>query len=376
MEFTQLTLAITISIIISALLTAACLQSMKLIPDIKYPVNEYRSISGARGLAAFFVYVNHAPSMLTNMGYTVPGVSQWGWIYANLGSFGVQIFFCITGFLFFDRIIKCDGKLDWNRFYESRIRRIAPLFYFACIIYLVIVFVSNMSLHIDKHDMLTISGLITFGFIDSSMTIGGFKLYPLNSVIWTLIHEWRFYFVLPLIAYTYCNKKYGMPLLVVAVAIAVVDFKNSAVVCWPYFLTGIVVAILANRKYNLSKTVKYLMAALALACFVVTSGIMVDNGYHWSRFILSSVFFACIVLANPFYMHFKPMRYLGEISYSVYLLHLPVLYLSIKAIGTFVDISNLSQNEYWLIMVMIAPVVVLVSSLSFRFIEYRYMKKK
>lgn len=253
MEFTSLTLSVTFSILFTAILTAIALGHLNLLPSVKYPVEEYKSISGTRGLAAFFVFINHAPPMLLNMGIKAPNVSSWGWIYSNLGSFGVQIFFCITGFLFYDRIIKTNGKLDWNRFFESRVRRVAPLFYFACFIYIIFAFISNESLHLNKSDMLTIAGLVSFGFIDSTMTIGDFKLYPLNSVIWTLVHEWRFYMALPLVCFAFCNSRIGKIVFLVACIAAIVDFKNSQVVCWPYFLTGIIVAYIANKKPKIDK---------------------------------------------------------------------------------------------------------------------------
>ncbi|MGP5490482.1 acyltransferase family protein, partial [Pseudomonas helleri] len=91
---------------------------------------DYKFINGLRGLAAVFVFINHAPFILTSLGITNSTFSTWGWIYVNLGSFGVQIFFCITGFLFFDKVIKTP-TMQWDNFFEGRVRRVAPLYYFS-----------------------------------------------------------------------------------------------------------------------------------------------------------------------------------------------------------------------------------------------------
>lgn len=376
MEFTSLTTAITISILLAAILTSAALSETKLIPTINYPIGEYKSISGIRGLAALFVYVNHAPVMLVNMGIKADNVSQWGWIYANLGSFGVQIFFCITGFLFFDRIIKVDGKLDWNRFFQSRVKRIAPLFYFSSLLCVLISIFYSFTITFSKSDLLTLAGLATFSFIDSSMTIGGMKLYPLNSVIWTLVHEWRFYMALPLICFAFCNAKVGKLALVAACIIAVIDFNNSVVVCWPYFLTGIVTAYVVNLKPKISHSINVMLLILATALFIVTAGVKIENGYNWQRFAMSSIFFLCIVMCDAKILHAKSLRYLGEISYSIYLLHLPILFLSIWILSKQMDITKITQYEYWIFITMIVPVIIVLSSLSFKYIELRFMGKK
>ncbi|VEI68799.1 Uncharacterized protein conserved in bacteria [Serratia quinivorans] len=376
MEFTSLTTAITISILLAAILTSAALSETKLIPTINYPIGEYKSISGIRGLAALFVYVNHAPVMLVNMGIKADNVSQWGWIYANLGSFGVQIFFCITGFLFFDRIIKVDGKLDWNKFFQSRVKRIAPLFYFSSLLCVLISIFYSFTITFSKSDLLTLAGLATFSFIDSSMTIGGMKLYPLNSVIWTLVHEWRFYMALPLICFAFCNAKIGKFAFIAACIIAVIDFKNSVVVCWPYFLTGILVAYIANLKLKINKPINAVVLLLAAALFIVTAGVKIENGYNWQRFAMSSIFFLCIVIGDPKILHSKSLRYLGEISYSIYLMHLPILFLSIWVLSKVIDIAEITQYEYWLFITMIVPVIVMLSSFSFKYIELKFMGKK
>ncbi|MGL0761219.1 acyltransferase family protein [Citrobacter freundii] len=375
MEFTQGSLLFSISIILVAVICAYIIQKTKLIPNINYKSGEYSAISGVRGLAAIFVYVNHAPYMLNTIG-AKPSFSSWGWIYGNLGSFGVQIFFCITGFLFFDRIIKNNGEMSWNRFYEARIKRICPLFYTACIAYFIIAFVENKSVSLSASDLQTAVSLMSFGFIESSMKIGEFNLYPINGVIWTLVHEWRFYFALPLIAYAYANKKIGPSVLLIAIIAAITDLYNSPLVCWAYFLTGIITAIIYNKKISYLKSMSSLFSVIAIICLIVTMGAKINQGYNWQRYIISSIFFFSIILSNPFWLRFGPLKILGEISYSVYLLHLPILYVAIKLLNQFTDLNTISFNSYWFFILIVDVFIVLISSISFRFIESRFMNTK
>lgn len=358
-----------------AITCAYIIQKTKLIPNINYKSGEYSAISGVRGLAAIFVYVNHAPYMLNTIGVK-PSFSSWGWIYGNLGSFGVQIFFCITGFLFFDRIIKNNGEMSWNRFYEARIKRICPLFYTACIAYFIIAFVENKSVSLSASDLQTAVSLMSFGFIESSMKIGEFNLYPINGVIWTLVHEWRFYFALPLIAYAYANKKIGPLVLLIAIIAAITDLYNSPLVCWAYFLTGIITAIIYNKKISYLKSMSSLFSVIAIICLIVTMGAKINQGYNWQRYVISSIFFFSIILSSPFWLRFGPLKILGEISYSVYLLHLPILYVAIKLLNQFTDLNTISFNSYWFFILIVDVFIVFISSISFRFIESRFMNTK
>lgn len=107
-------------------------------------------------------------------------------------------FFCITGF-FFDKVIK-SKDIDWGDFFVSRIRRVAPLYYLTSLLVFIIAASFSGFEFLNKESITTIAGLVTFNFIDNPMKIGGVSLVPLSSVTWTLVHEWRFYAVLPMVA--------------------------------------------------------------------------------------------------------------------------------------------------------------------------------
>ncbi|MBJ2204465.1 acyltransferase family protein [Pseudomonas carnis] len=97
-EYSLEVITLTLSIILLFVAFSSIFSSKIESAEVKH---EYKFINGLRGLAAIFVFVNHAPFVLINLGVKNTVFSAWGQIYPNLGSFGVQIFFCITGFLFF-----------------------------------------------------------------------------------------------------------------------------------------------------------------------------------------------------------------------------------------------------------------------------------
>lgn len=333
--------------------------------------HEYKFINGLRGLAAIFVFINHAPFALTNLGINNSTFSSWGQIYPNLGSFGVQIFFCITGFLFFDKIIK-SPKIDWNDFFVSRIKRVAPLYYFSMLIVFVVAVLFSTQPILTKDTLVTAAGLVSFNFIDNPMKIGNISLIPLSSVTWTLVHEWRFYAVLPLIAISY-RSKYRVGVLLAAITIAAIDLGTSAVVCWTYFLSGIVSAVI-YRLEGISKLFKFLAVITAAIVFIITSGILTP-GYGYVRFILTSAFFLCITISNPKILHYQFLNRLSDISYSIYLLHLPILFILFKASSLLLDLSTINKYTFWSINLLAIPVIVAISTITFVNIEQRFMQK-
>ncbi|MGP5570993.1 acyltransferase family protein, partial [Pseudomonas helleri] len=151
--------------------------------------------------------------------------------------------------------------------------------------------------------------------------------------------------VLPLIALAY-KSKYNKLILATAVVLTAIDLSVSAIVCWSYFLTGIVAAVL-HKKIQCSKINAGTLSILALGIFIYTCGIKVEQGYGALRFVLTSCFFLCITIGNPKLLHAQCLNRLSDISYSIYLMHLPILYLTFKTASLFVDLSTISKTTFW-----------------------------
>ncbi|HFG3782180.1 TPA: acyltransferase family protein, partial [Escherichia coli] len=95
---------------------------------IDFSGKRYLHIDGIRGIAALLVVLNHAVFSLSNNGFNPLSVNTSNfWVFAHAGDIGVQIFFCITGFLFFDKIIKTGNKINWEMFFVSRVKRLVPM---------------------------------------------------------------------------------------------------------------------------------------------------------------------------------------------------------------------------------------------------------
>ena len=93
---------------------------------IEAPKHRYASIDGLRGFLAMFVFIHHSSSW-----YYFARIHQWSIIPSSLfnqfGSTSVALFFMITSFLFFSKLIDNYWRpFDWLKLYVGRVVRIMP----------------------------------------------------------------------------------------------------------------------------------------------------------------------------------------------------------------------------------------------------------
>ena len=102
--------------IIIALTTGAFLLKCSGAPP---SADRYVSIDGLRGYLAFFVFMDHSCVwyfFLHTGHWRVPPSS----LYTNFGESSVALFFMITGFLFYGKILAGrERAIDWTRLYIS-----------------------------------------------------------------------------------------------------------------------------------------------------------------------------------------------------------------------------------------------------------------
>ena len=92
--------------------------------------------------------------------------------------------------------------------------------------------------------------------------------------------------------------------------------------------------------------------------------------FDFLHFILISLFFVLIVFGVDIFglLKLRGSIILGEVSYSIYLLHGMVLYVLFSVFFNDV-VTELSRSEYYMYMPLVGIVVVLLSIFTFWFIE-------
>lgn len=362
------------------------------------------TLTGLRGLAAVWVMLLHlwllagAPA-LTVFGLDVTAPFATGYL-------GVDLFFVLSGFLLarpFLRWIDGLGTFpDLRTYIKRRALRVLPAFYVQLAILLVGWRIVSGAWPVDALQLLAYLSL-------------QFWLHPgmgalLSGVWWTLPVEWNFYLLLPLLALVLARARAW--LVVVLVLLWVVSFRfaayeslfsgvlvfgipteiygagmiNQIVGRFDQFLCGLLAAWamlrLGDRASRWAAVALWVgFAAMAAIVFDLhVHGSVIDHGRVPMLFVhhsmtgvaLAFVVFGAAAGARVAQGLFggRVVGFLGAISYSLYLWHAVVF-----------QVAHDSGFVYWppaqglaMLTVWLVPVVVVVSWLSYRYVEQPFVR--
>ncbi|MBV4537356.1 acyltransferase family protein [Pseudomonas urmiensis] len=332
--------------------------------------NRFAYIDGLRGIAAVVVVVTH-------FWRTTPSSNGISFLFdgrANYGPIGVQIFFCITGFLFFGQIIAKKGVFSWSTFYRSRVRRILPAYLAFYALGIITVLAYGDITKASTEQIPSLADMLFFGFAGK----GEGKMFasvPLDlvfGVIWTLKYEIIFYITLPFITYLVARTGIGAGLSIMFAAVGY-ELASTGTTFAGYFLTGGIAYILA-QKTKPSTATKFLcgLCILSLIYYLITSNY---QQYGVKHFIVSSSLFLLITLCKPTILESKPLRYLGEISYSIYLLHAPLLILNRVLFANILNIGTQEPQNYILVTFIGTTLIFGASAIQHKYLELPFITK-
>ncbi|MGA9679514.1 MAG: acyltransferase [Mycobacterium sp.] len=319
-------------------------------------VDRVASLTGVRAVAALLVVGTHAA--YTTGKYTH---GYWGLVGARM-EIGVPIFFVLSGFLLFRPWVKSAATggppPSLSRYARHRVRRIMPAYVITVLIAYVLYHFRDAGPN-PGHTWYGLFRNLTLTQIYCNGYLGKYLHQGLTQM-WSLAVEASFYVVLPLLAYLLlvliCRRSWR-PLLLVGTLLAMalispawvvlvhVDhwFPDGARLWLPtylaWFLAGMLLAVLQAMGVRC-----YAFAAIPLAviCYVIVStpigGAPTTSPASAWEAVVKTCFYAVIatlavaplaldggtavqgwyarVLAS------RPMVWLGEISYEIFLIHL------------------------------------------------------
>lgn len=338
--------------------------------------NRSGCLDGLRGYLALLVLTHHF--------YTTCEWKETGkWSHPeshyidHLGLVPVSIFFMITGFLFVGKIAR-SPSVDWFRLYKSRFFRILPLYLFAILAISIFVF--------SESNFQTNSSLFEYVkqyakwilFIGNTINENPNTRTVIAAVDWTLRYEWIFYFSLPIIYLALRTpKKLGLIPLCGLVAYFYFSPIVTRLINTEFFLLfifGGLTAFILNAKALKGINLPPLLRSLvSLALF--SAAIFYPNTLDLIHIALIFLFFLNISLGDDLFglLRSKPSLIMGEISYSIYLLHGIILYLFFTTPGFF-DLSEIQGISRNLLLSAISPLVIVLSVVTFLSIENPMIK--
>jgi peptidoglycan/LPS O-acetylase OafA/YrhL len=328
--------------------------------------NRVGSLDGLRGFAALSVAFHHAAiyhRYLTDGRWVAPP----SYFFNDLGRASVGMFFIITAYLFWAKVMAARGALDFPALLLGRVFRIGPVYLLAIAIFVIAnLYLDGFSLRMPLADFAweTLQNL-ELGFV-SLGAANGHSSVILAGVTWTLPHEWQFYLSLPLLGIAARWPRFVLPPLVAGCAVlALVAWGTNAIdpTLMLLFGGGMLWATIADQ-YRLPKVPRVALSSLALlqlALIAIASQEALRGG--WPAILLTGAF-ACIMLGGDLFGLFRlrAARRLGDISYPLYLMHGPVLAATF-AIPPIRDAALSGPLAYWGICILAIATALIVALL-------------
>lgn len=353
-----------------------------------------RELDCARGLAILLVFLFHAwgLSSLQLPGSPTPGLS----LIAG-GNTGVTLFFVLSGFLL---------SLPWLRhaadatqpkpllaaYFKARALRIVPLYYVALL--LTWLLTGNTA---------TVARAALFQFV-------GFQAFPYSVVWWTLVTEVQFYLLLPVGMVLWTGGRWPRLLCIALLLAWAACYANlvlfgelasdksflltkSVFARAPAFLAGIAAAAIwlrllqgsaLSRQRPLARwgvlllllTALVLLERLLLAVTQMGTGAAESSWHihHSYEAALWAVIMLCLLLGDlpaKGLLVNRGLAIVGKLSYSLYLVHVPVLFYLIYPMRESMGAAAYHASG-WLYLV---PMVALALSLALSLASYQWLEK-
>lgn len=276
--------------------------------------NKLLNIQYLRGIAAFMVCGFHTKGWLNN---TV--TSDFGEILFPSGEYGVQFFFVISGFImvYTTQNLNLENPLkNIVSFLKKRIIRISPLY--------TVLTLAWFFLFI--YPLYSINYVSCIKIIKSLLFIP-FGNFPIFYLGWTLNFEMFFYLVFALCLFFKKYRYWALCLFfVLQIPLHHLNFENSYIklIANPiisYFFIGVLIGLILNS-FKFFTIPQY----LRILAFIILLIIQLEL-FKISNFYLQMILIGICCLIIFAYDHqtedqvIKPLFFLGNISYSLYLFH-------------------------------------------------------
>jgi peptidoglycan/LPS O-acetylase OafA/YrhL len=380
--------------------------------SVRAEVGNLPALDGLRGVAVLWVIFFHAYVLRRSLG------DPWMGLAASsphlepvigAGYLGVDLFFLISGFLlalpWFVHGMRGEPAPSAREFYRRRVRRIVPAYYVQLVLLFALVVPLlrgwdywRSDLYVDLYNLVAHA---TFLHNTTPLSSGSMQV---NGALWTLAVEAQFYLIIPLVVPLVVRWPYRALAVSFALAIAWRFATRDGLVplvafemalgrpwAWPeesvrylllhqlpsycgHFVLGMVLgrAWLLWRGHEPSRVARWtldagLVLAFALLYWTIAIDGRVAGDLTWTLPTLCLGFlllWTALSAQSGKLLARGPLAFAGRVSYSAYLLHLPLLFLWNR------EATALAP---WLSLPLYLAAVFALSWLSWRFVEQPFL---
>ena len=322
-----------------------------------------KSLDGLRGFAVLLVLLSHA---------SLEGIRLSQWLdFEGMGQSGVYLFFILSAYLLDTQIlINCVNKtnfLYWKNYFLRRILRIYPLYILTLLLFYFI-----------NHFNIAVTTIGSFNEV-----LEHIALIKGEGIFWTIAVEFKYYLLSPiliLISLRFFNNRLvvlGFYVVVMLLSYLITWYfeldKTATIKYLPIFLIGTILSFYKVGTFGelvlpkwLTKVCVGLIILTIPKLFFNLFGVSHDL-FGWPGFGIYTLIWGIILfelitdesstLSKVF--RFQPLRFLGKISFSAYLLHIPIL-------GAINKIDFLTPSIQLLLFLILT---IIVSYMSFNMLE-------
>ncbi|GAA3794042.1 hypothetical protein GCM10022403_029880 [Streptomyces coacervatus] len=330
-----------------------------------------QGLDGLRGLAALYVVLFHC-WLLTFPGFPENSGPSWlGWLM--YGRLAVVFFLVLSGF----SLAISPARKGWqqgsvSRFLRRRAWRILPPYWAALALSLLVAFFLVPASHHGPPNGRTI---LVYGLVLQDV----FTAPTPNGAFWSIAVEAELYLLFPVLLYV--RRRWGAVILVAGVALLAVArgllAQNASPVegnNWlapnlaPVFVAGLVGAGILVAREKIRRLPWHWLAALAvipvLSVIAVKGSAWTVHHYFWVDLAIApamTMFIAAVATGRPVFLTrllaTRPMRSLGNFSYSLYLIHLPIIMVVVRKIAPHYVSAGLPRFCFTLVLGLPASVL-------------------
>lgn len=337
-------------------------------------MDRLKGLDGIRGPLAVFVALSHAYSHFTGWGT--------GYNFFKNATFAVDVFFMLSGMVLYHNYHSRDRDGFVQKFLRARVLRLLPMNVLAMILIPVCLLISTGEAFPGWVGTPSLTKIVSDLFLINNFS--GLVPY-INPPTWSISSEMFMGSVVVLL----CCFRFYMSIIILLAALLVMfltNFKSHDIVNPVYYIFtggmircafGISLGIIA---YKLATKLTVYPAACNLfnkfapyALFFILV-IMVGVRLSTLQYVLVTGILALTIAmismresSVSWLLDSVPLRELGYRSYSIYLLHTPVIYLFL-----FLKSDNLSHNVFFASLAVL--LTIFISKYTARYIETPFTK--
>lgn len=346
----------------------------------------FHELDGLRAVAATLVVLTHTVPSSIAARLTAAGYGRAGILLSTATTSGVALFFVLSGVVLLRPYLRGKREFETGLYFRRRVQRILPPYLAALLFAGAVVLIVGLSptwYSLEVLPPFSLAGLAA----QAGIVNLGWTTY--NGAWWSLSLEVIFYLIVPIVVVLLCRRRIPDGAMFV---VTLLGFAGSIAVAW----LGSPSTVTAERPVQVAQlfgvyvptfAVGILIARRDFSARIGTSSMFL--GSLWAGIALwlpqvnmqagLAVFYGGVVVVAMYgrgrlreWLSRPTFIWLGERSYSLFLVHFSVLYLVFYAVSLFVPSRTMT---YFLISRVIGlPLCILGAMTLFWFVERRFAR--